>query len=38
MSPQKSVEDYKIPSLPDSFYYIPDFITAEDEASLLSNA
>ncbi|KAK3197444.1 hypothetical protein GRF29_216g188394 [Pseudopithomyces chartarum] len=30
------LEPYRIKGLPDSFYYIPDFITVEEEASILS--
>jgi len=31
-----NLEDYLIPGLPDSFYYIPNFITASEEAHLLT--
>lgn len=30
------LEDYLIPGLPASFYYIPNFITAEEEAHILT--
>jgi hypothetical protein len=33
---QSALEPHRIPHLPPSFYYIPSFISPEEESSLLS--
>jgi hypothetical protein len=35
---EMDLEQYRIPGLPASFYYIPNFITVAEEAALLSKA
>jgi hypothetical protein len=37
LSPE-SLESAKISALPDHFYYIPNFISLEEEASILQKA
>ena len=34
----KPLHQSKIPALPDSFFYIPDFINPEEELELITNA
>jgi alkylated DNA repair protein alkB family protein 6 len=33
---QMTLQSFKIASLPPDFYYIPNFITTEEEASILT--
>jgi alkylated DNA repair protein alkB family protein 6 len=35
-STKSGLSAFRIKALPPDFYYIPDFISAEDEASILS--
>lgn len=37
MAAGKSLEDSKIPGIPDTMFYIPNFITSEEETNLLSS-